>query len=258
MPPDGQVEGRPPLTGRHPDRPGQVDPPMFARHRQAGRPPHRVIKWCLIRCQWSPSRHDRLRIARLDRLSAARPTWLGGQASATEPTWTSSPNGSDPSTTALGRQGAVLCRILRRVPHGGVPGRPGDQRGDPDLRRTGIGRARSWPAGHWPRIAETVFAERIGLEVELHQAGLPMAALNSIACPVQGVRQAFDLMATDGADDWAAIARRLARVGPALAGYRVSLACAGRSSSAEPGTEPGLPRRSATVCPRTRWTSSTS
>jgi hypothetical protein len=42
------------------------------------------------------------------------------------------------------------------------------------------------------RIAETVFAERIGLEVELHEAGLPMAALDSIACPVQEVRQAFD------------------------------------------------------------------
>lgn len=83
------------------------------------------------------------------------------------------------------------------------------------------------------RIAETVFAERIGLEVELHEAGLPMAALNSIACPVQEVRQAFDLMATDGADDWAAIARSLARVGPALAGYRVSLA-----ESAERGVLP--------------------
>lgn len=38
--------------------------------------------------------------------------------------------------------------------------------------------------------AETVFAERIGLEVELHEAGLPMAALNSIACPLQEIRQA--------------------------------------------------------------------
>jgi hypothetical protein len=52
---------------------------MLPRHRQAGRPPHRVISWCLIRCQWIPSRHDRLRIARLDRLSAL--LGVGGDSS---------------------------------------------------------------------------------------------------------------------------------------------------------------------------------
>ncbi len=41
---------------------------------------------------------------------------------------------------AVGRRRPRVCRFLPRVPHGGVPGRPGDQRGDPDLRRPARGR----------------------------------------------------------------------------------------------------------------------
>ncbi|MEW9552297.1 DUF885 domain-containing protein [Nonomuraea sp. NPDC050783] len=79
------------------------------------------------------------------------------------------------------------------------------------------------------RVARAVFAERVGLQVELHEAGLPEAELNVIASPVQSIRWVFDLMATETAEDWARIARRLRAVPAALGGYRQALrAAAGR------------------------------
>ncbi|MGW0062412.1 DUF885 domain-containing protein [Streptosporangium sandarakinum] len=85
------------------------------------------------------------------------------------------------------------------------------------------------PADESERVARAVFAERIGLEVETHEAWLPQAALNVVASPVQSIRWVFDLMPTATAEDWAVIAGRLAAVPHALAGYRASLsAAAGR------------------------------
>jgi uncharacterized protein (DUF885 family) len=72
--------------------------------------------------------------------------------------------------------------------------------------------------------AKAVFGERVGLQLEIHRAGLDVSSLNVIASPVQDVRQVFDLMPTDTTDAWAVIARRLAKVPDALAGFRVSLA----------------------------------
>jgi uncharacterized protein (DUF885 family) len=79
------------------------------------------------------------------------------------------------------------------------------------------------PVDEADRIAKAVFAERIGLEVELHDAGLPAALLNIIQSPVQDIRMVFDLMPTGSAEDWSVIAARLAKVPAALAGYRSSL-----------------------------------
>src|SRR5205807_5660262 len=67
------------------------------------------------------------------------------------------------------------------------------------------------PAGDSERNAKAVFAERIGLELEIHRAGLDESALNVIASPVQDVRQVFDLMPTDTAEQWAVVAKRLAK-----------------------------------------------
>lgn len=78
-------------------------------------------------------------------------------------------------------------------------------------------------------VAAAVFAERAGLESELHDAGLDMAALNVIASPVQDIRAVFDLMPTGTAQDWEAIARRLSGGPDALHGLRASLRAA-RSS----------------------------
>src|SRR5436190_151953 len=79
------------------------------------------------------------------------------------------------------------------------------------------------PADDAERTAKAVFLERVELDVELHDAGLTAAALNVIECPVQVVRQAFDLMPNQTAEQWAVIATRLAAVPDALAGYRTAL-----------------------------------
>ncbi|WP_187976178.1 DUF885 domain-containing protein [Mycetocola sp. JXN-3] len=57
------------------------------------------------------------------------------------------------------------------------------------------------------------------LDIEIHDAGLPLRDLNVIASPPQEIRDAFDLVPTETAEDWAIISRRLARVPAALAGY---------------------------------------
>ena len=50
--------------------------------------------------------------------------------------------------------------------------------------------------------------ERLGVQVELHDAGLDVGELNVIASPLQTMRDVFDLMATDTDDDWSVISRR--------------------------------------------------
>jgi uncharacterized protein (DUF885 family) len=80
------------------------------------------------------------------------------------------------------------------------------------------------PADASEEVAKAVFGERVGLQLEIHRAGLDVSSLNVIASPVQDIRQVFDLMSTDTVDAWAVVARRLAKVPDALAGLRVSLA----------------------------------
>lgn len=82
------------------------------------------------------------------------------------------------------------------------------------------------PEGQSGADAKAVFLERVGVTVELDGAGETLAPLNVIASPPQDVRQVFDLMPTATAEDWAVIARRLAAVPTALAGYRDSLLAA--------------------------------
>lgn len=87
------------------------------------------------------------------------------------------------------------------------------------------------PVDDTDRVTLAAMRERLGLEVELHEAGELQRELNNIASPVQGMRDVFDLMPTDGAQDWQAIARRLSAVPQAAAGYVESLresAAAGR------------------------------
>jgi uncharacterized protein (DUF885 family) len=73
------------------------------------------------------------------------------------------------------------------------------------------------------QVAKAVFIERTGLDLEIHDAGLDISALNVIDSPVQDVRQVFDLMPTATAQDWATIATRLAAVPDALRGIQASL-----------------------------------
>jgi uncharacterized protein (DUF885 family) len=80
------------------------------------------------------------------------------------------------------------------------------------------------PANDSERVASAHIVERLGLELEIHEAGLDVADLNVIASPLQNIRQVFDLMPTDNAEQWAVIARRLANVPDAVAGLRAGLA----------------------------------
>ena len=65
--------------------------------------------------------------------------------------------------------------------------------------------------------------ERLGVQIELHDAELDVGELNVIASPLQSMRDVFDLMATDTDDDWALVSRRLSRVPDRVAGYAAAL-----------------------------------
>jgi uncharacterized protein (DUF885 family) len=70
------------------------------------------------------------------------------------------------------------------------------------------------------RVCAAAMRERLGLEIELYEAGETIGELNVVASPLQGIRQAFDLMPTDGDEAWETIAVRMAAVPQALASYR--------------------------------------
>jgi len=75
------------------------------------------------------------------------------------------------------------------------------------------------PVDDVDRVTLSVLRERLGLAEEIHAAGLEEMSLNVISSPLQDIRAVFDLMPTDTAEDWATIARRMARVPAALAQY---------------------------------------
>ncbi|GAA1202823.1 DUF885 domain-containing protein [Prauserella alba] len=91
------------------------------------------------------------------------------------------------------------------------------------------------PADEAERVAKAVFTERGQVAVELHEAGLDLADLNVIASPVQGVREVFDLMPQETAEQWETIAKRMAGVPDALDGIRASLL-----TSADAGRVPAI------------------
>ncbi len=68
------------------------------------------------------------------------------------------------------------------------------------------------PADDVDRVTVAAMRERLGVAIELHDAGLDLGEINVIASPLQSLRDVFDLMPTDTHDDWAVIRRRLAAV----------------------------------------------
>jgi uncharacterized protein (DUF885 family) len=77
--------------------------------------------------------------------------------------------------------------------------------------------------------------ERLGLQIELHEARLDVGDLNVIASPLQSMRDVFDLMGTDTDEDWALIGRRMSKVPDRVAGYAEALrtaVAAGRAPAA--------------------------
>ena len=79
------------------------------------------------------------------------------------------------------------------------------------------------PVDEADSVTVAAMRERLGLAIELSEAGEDLRALNNITSPLQGVRDLFDLMPTDSTEDWEHIASALADVPRALAGYTESL-----------------------------------
>ncbi|WP_298804201.1 DUF885 domain-containing protein [uncultured Pseudokineococcus sp.] len=75
-------------------------------------------------------------------------------------------------------------------------------------------------------VTVAAMRERLGLEVEMAGAGVGSGEVTVLATPLQDVREVFDLMPVATADEWAVVARRLALVPDALAGYATSLRAA--------------------------------
>jgi uncharacterized protein (DUF885 family) len=97
------------------------------------------------------------------------------------------------------------------------------------------------PADAVDTVTIAAMRDRLGLELEIHDAGLAYGALNVIASPVQEVRDVFDLMRTESVEDWATVATRMSRIGDGLRGYAESL----RRAAAE-GNAPA--RRQVEAC----------
>lgn len=72
-------------------------------------------------------------------------------------------------------------------------------------------------------VTAAAMRERLGVQIEIHEAGLDIGELNVIASPLQTMRDVFDLMATDTVDDWAVIDRRLSTLPDRVPGYAEAL-----------------------------------
>jgi uncharacterized protein (DUF885 family) len=73
------------------------------------------------------------------------------------------------------------------------------------------------------RVTHIAMRERLGLQLELYEAGELHGALNVISSPMQAVREIFDLMPTATAADWEQIADRMHAVPGAIDSYISSL-----------------------------------
>lgn len=75
----------------------------------------------------------------------------------------------------------------------------------------------------WERLAQRVAVEFIEEELGEISSGDTFCDLNTVASPLQSVRQVFDHMDTTTADGWRNVAIRMETIAEALAGYRRSL-----------------------------------
>ena len=73
------------------------------------------------------------------------------------------------------------------------------------------------------RVTMAAMHERLGLEIELHEADEWLGQLNNIASPVQELRDIFDIMPTSTPEHWENIALRLAALPDTAAGVVESL-----------------------------------
>jgi uncharacterized protein (DUF885 family) len=83
--------------------------------------------------------------------------------------------------------------------------------------------ARAEADGEADRVAAELLRERLGVQVELREAGEDLRALRPFGSPLDTIRAAFDLMPTETDADWSVIEERLAWVPGALAGFTEAL-----------------------------------
>src|SRR5665647_1351574 len=74
------------------------------------------------------------------------------------------------------------------------------------------------------RRCAALMRERLGAHLLVHHTGEDLVSLRPIGSPVQGLQSLFLMMPTATADDWAVIARRMAKVPESAESYRLSLA----------------------------------
>lgn len=79
------------------------------------------------------------------------------------------------------------------------------------------------PSDEREQVAKDAFLERLGLDVELDEAGVPQSQVSVLTSGLHEVRSVFDLMATEGEEAWSNVDARLAAIPAALEGYRETL-----------------------------------
>ncbi|MCD1267295.1 DUF885 family protein [Microbacterium sp. MEC084] len=95
----------------------------------------------------------------------------------------------------------------------------GHERAQEAARRTLAALDAATPSDDVDRVTQADLGAELRLSAELHEARWHLRDLNVIASAAQDIRQVYDLMPTDSADDWDVIARRLRAVPGAIAGY---------------------------------------
>ncbi len=101
-------------------------------------------------------------------------------------------------------------------------------------RRTLLTLADVDPVDDVDRVTVAALRERLGLQLELYEAGYAEMDVNVIASPMQTCRDVFDLMPTSTDEQWARIATRMSRLPRALEQWTQTLrasADAGRVSA---------------------------
>jgi len=95
------------------------------------------------------------------------------------------------------------------------------------LDRTTLTAARTaQPSDERETVARDAFLERLGLQVEMAEAGIPRSRVSVIASGLHEIREGFDLMPTEGEAALANIDARLAAIPETLQGYRATLVAA--------------------------------
>ena len=77
----------------------------------------------------------------------------------------------------------------------------------------------STPVDETDLVTVAAMRDRLGLQLELHEAGEAGACLNNLASPLQAFRDVLDLMPIDTVDDWQTVASRVGKVPEGVRGY---------------------------------------